>query len=627
MSAATKPIPLREQLDTAVGQAEFAKKVTDPAFLAQLKALFLSPEWALRNLLAVQGQTESKIVSYDPDEASYSLQQDMIRYWANPPRNIDGYTKWFVALGPRQIGKSTVPELLGTHAVMSSPGWDHVCEADTDKRASYLHQRAQIAYAGCPAFLRPPQVSTKEVRQLTLRHGQTTSRLRSRTAGAEASGVGETPTSYHASEMGFWPNFAMSWTLTAPSFRNNKNARIIAECTPVPPAMASGEQWREFCQAARSAGPEDRLFYRFYPFWDSRVNARTWVSTWTLDSDEQNRMNKYGHLGLTKANLAFRRETIKTDEEIRKDPRLFDLWYPSDDLTCWISAGTGVIPENCLAKHLKSEDLIAWKGDETYIEYEEPQPGALYVIGVDPCGFAARDHAAFHVLKVWRGEWTQVAVLAGHIDPVTLSRKLEEVGLRYNKALIGIESNGVGQGPLTYLVQNNYPNLYYKAAGNPGLPSTGASQQGHLADLTTALMDELVLHDKETVEQLSTYKNDKTFEAAVSTEALHNATAIFSESGSGRRKKHHWDRVSALLIAVQMAKQVPQRFRPSEEAGGPGFLDASKRVRRRIDGENPSFADEIAKLTPQQRAVYDALRSRYQGGSTWGPRRGSRAWG
>jgi len=615
-----KPIPLREQLATAQGQAAFEKASEDPAFVKRVQDLYRDPNWALRNLLAVQDQQENTITSYDPDVVTHTLQQDMINYWAKLPRTPDGFAKWFVSLASRQTGKSTVPELLGTHSAMIAPGWDHVCDADTDKRAGYLHQRAQIAYAGCPAYFRPQQVSNKENRQLTLRHGQTTSRLRTRTASAEATGIGETPSSYHGSEMGFWPNFAKSWTMIAPSMRNSRNARVIMECTPVPPSMASGDQWREFCQAARNSGPEDRFIYRFYPFWDSKINTRTWISTWTLDSDEIDRLNRFGPLGMTRANLAFRREILKTDEEIRKDPRLFDLWYPTDDISCWITSGGGVIPSNCLDKHIGSRDLIEWDSSETYKEYSPPRPGAIYVIGSDPSGFAARDHSAFHVLEVWRGRWRQVATFAGNVDPVLTARKLVEVGLRYNKALIGVESNGVGQGVLVALVQANYPNLYYQGLNNPGMASTGASQQGHLADLTTALLDTLVLHDKDTVEQLATYKNDKSFQAAVSTEAMHKATQIFSESGTGRRAKHHWDKVSALLVAVQMAKEVPQHFEPTEEGQIPAHLQSIRRVTSRIDSENPDLAAEVAKLSPQERAVWEKIVNSSRGGNgAWGP--------
>lgn len=619
MSALGKMVPLREQLATAAGQVAFEKSLQDPVFVEQVQNLYRNPDWALRNLIAVQDQEQNTITSYDPDTVTHNLQQDMIQYWTSPPRTPDGYAKWYVSLASRQTGKSTVPEVLGTHSAMINPGWDHVCDADTDKRASYLHQRAQIAYAGCPAYFRPMQVTNKESRQLTLRHGQTTSRLRTRTASAEATGIGETPSSYHGSEMGFWPNFAKSWTLISPSLRNSRNARVIMECTPVPPSMASGEQWREFCQAARTSGPDDRLIYRFFPYWDSKLNARSWGNTWALEPNEIERLNRWGPYGMTRANLAFRREILKTDEEIRKDPKLFDLWYPSDDISCWITSGGGVIPANCLERHINFEETVPWDAAGTYMEYHPPRPGALYCIGSDPSGFAARDHSSFQVLEVWRGKWRQVATFAGHVDPILTTQKLVEVGLRYNRALIGVESNGVGQGVLTALVQANYPNIYFQGLNNPGLSTTGASQQGHLADLTTALLDTLVLHDKDTIEQLATYKGDKLFQTAVSTETMRNATQIFSESGTGRRAKHHWDKVSALIVAVQMAKQMPQHFEPSSDSELPAYLREGLRAGRRIDHENPSLDDEIAKLSPQERAVWDKLVARSRGNSSaWG---------
>ena len=73
------------------------------------------------------------------------------------------------------------------------------------------------------------------------------------------------------------------------------------------------------------------------------------------------------------------------------------------------------------------------------MEYEQPESGAVYVMGVDPAGYAARDHAAFQVLKIYDGEWTQVAAFGGITDPVLFAKKIYEVGRKYNNALVAVE--------------------------------------------------------------------------------------------------------------------------------------------------------------------------------------------
>ena len=66
--------------------------------------------------------------------------------------------------------------------------------------------------------------------------------------------------------------------------------------------------------------------------------------------------------------------------------------YPFDDLTCWLSGASGVIHRSMLERHTEAADF-EWRG--TYMEYEPPQPGAVYVLGADPAGYGVRDHAAF----------------------------------------------------------------------------------------------------------------------------------------------------------------------------------------------------------------------------------------
>tara|TARA_R110002020_G_scaffold436569_1_gene646746 strand:- start:1039 stop:1881 length:843 start_codon:yes stop_codon:yes gene_type:complete len=235
---------------------------------------------------------------------------------------------------------------------------------------------------------------------------------------------------------------------------------------------------------------------------------------------------------------------------------MFVVMYPFDDISCWISSANAAIPDHCLEKHLKQE-LRPWKGP--YMEYEPPQPGAVYSIGVDPSGYAARDHASFQVLKCWRGEWTQVASFADHIDPLAFTNRVISAANRYNRAQVTVESNGVGQAVLSLLVERDYPNIYYEGRFKPGFTSTAKSLDQATGWLIDALLDELVLHDRDFLQQLQTYKNDKRTEESAAAEILRG-------SASGRRRdRHHWDKVSAMLMAIAGARRLPVRDKPGQE--------------------------------------------------------------
>ena len=264
-------------------------------------------------------------------------------------------------------------------------------------------------------------------------------------------------------------------------------------------------------------------------------------------------MDRFGAQGLTTDNLTFRRFIMDTDAEVRRNPEMFGVMYPFDDISCWIASTNAAIPEHALKKSMARE-LQPWTGP--YQEYEPPQEGAIYAIGVDPSGYAARDHASYQVLKCWKGEWTQVATFAEHIDPLSFTNQLLRTANRYNKALICVESNGVGQSVLALLDDRDYPNMYYEAKFKAGFTSTSKSLDQATGWLIDGLMDELILNDRDTLQQLQTYKNDKRTEESASAEILRGA------SSGRRRDRHHWDKVSALLMAIVGARYLPVREKP-----------------------------------------------------------------
>ena len=372
--------------------------------------------------------------------------------------------------------------------------------------------------------------------------------MRVLSAEAGAVGVGQSPDSFHASECHLWTDFAGSMFLINPSLMNRQEALVVFEATPWERNCA----WHEHYLMAKAGG--GRHLAHFFPFWDGKLNQRPWAQEWKMTNEEIGLMNKYQSLGLRPENLAFRRYLLDTDPQMRRFPEMFNVMYPFDDISCWSAAVSGAIPDHVLEKHLKAQTR-EWSGP--YMEYESPLPDAIYAIGVDPAGYAARDHASFHVLKCYRGEWTQVATYADHTDPLKFTDAVLKAAERYNKALVVVESNGVGQAVLSLLNERDYSNIYYEARFKPGFTSTSKSLDEATGWLIDALMDELVLHDKQTIEQLQSYKHDKRIEEGANAELIRGSTS------NRRRERHHWDKVSALLMAIVGARYLPSREKPN----------------------------------------------------------------
>ena len=374
------------------------------------------PAVSLRAYGKVQNQQRGTELRYDPYAITQKLQATIVSYYSRPPLTATGnQTRWLTLLGYRQGGKSTVPELCSYVKTAYTPGWDHVCIADTKDRAKYLHQRVHYCHARWPDQLRSPTVPNRESRQLTFRE-KVGGKMRVLSAESGAVGIGQSPDSFHGSELPYWQSASQQYTLIYPSMINRDHALMVLESTPAPMDAPSAEWWKDQCNDAKAG--KGRSLYAFFPFWDGKLNVRPWPENSALETEELRLMDKYGPLGLTRENLAFRRLMLDTDSEIRRNPDLFRVYYPFDDVTCWLSTSSAVIHPSLLKRH-REQKLVEWAGP--YLEYEKPEPEAIYVMGVDPAGYAARDHAAFQVLKIYDGEWTQVACYAGHTEPLAFS--------------------------------------------------------------------------------------------------------------------------------------------------------------------------------------------------------------
>ena len=491
-------------------------------------------------------------VPFDPHAITKDLQSTLLAYASNPPRDRNGYTKFLALLGYRQGGKSTTAENAFYPLAAYTPGWDHQCYADTRWRADYLHKRVQYMHHRWPEDLRTPTVNSRETRQLTFdpRIGGT---MVTRSLETNASGIGQSPNSLHISEVPFATYAAEQWTMVQPSVINKREVRVILEATPAPADQPSVEFWKETCDAAKEG--MGRWVYAFFPFWDGKLNQRPWPSDWHMTNEEVRLLEEYGPKGMTKENLAFRREMMDTDKDLRRNPDLFGVWYPMDDVKCWAGSSRSVIPQHALERHIKG---ILLPKPRDYVEFKGPRPGALYAIGVDPAGFAARDHASFQVLEIWEDKWEQVAHFSAHEgDPDRVADLLERTGKRYNNAYICVETNGVGVATFAALKRKGYRNLFYEGPKKPGWTSTTQSVEESLGWLVDALLDKLVIRCEKTMSQLLSYKADKAIQQTAKQEQIRNGRPL-----KGRRARHHWDSVSALIFAVVAARRLPQNRRP-----------------------------------------------------------------
>lgn len=612
------------------------------------EAGLLDARVALPATATVTDQRTGRSLAYDPDAICPRLHNDTLWYYGEGPRDDNGMNKWMLTLGPRQSGKSLVSSLCVDNICAQLEGQTGLIIADTEERAKTLFRYISLSHRNRPRRLTPVTVPVRESNQITYDHPGGTSAIRC--LGGQTglkTGIGRAPDVTQISEVPFIPGFADFWFGFFPSMVNRANSFLTLESTPAPMTEPSAEAFKNLVAEARKG--YGRWLFSFTAFYESTLNERRWDKSWTLDDEEHRLLRMFGPGGrhpniggkyandfidspgdpryLTLQNLAFRRMTIREVEVIRRWPDLFFVFYPTDSVSCWAIKGGGVIPSDVLAKH-QGRVVIPWLPHETYKVYRKPQPGAKYVIAVDPAGYG-HDHAAFQVLEVWRDRIYQAAVFAcPNITPNKFTNKVVEVAKEYNQALIGVERNGVGLAVLALLEREldrgEIRNLYYDRRGvraKPGWHASKTSIEESLGALIDELRERLWLFDAETVDQLADYRNDKVIKLSDRRELL-----APGDAGKGRRTKGHYDRASALALGCLLVQEVAAAKRPayvSEESdqpeevakahGGPLTWEEREEIRKKKK-KRDEYRKRLLRISKKKRGRRKPKTRRVRGG-------------
>ena len=143
--------------------------------------------------------------------------------------------------------------------------------------------------------------------------------------------------------------------------------------------------------------------------------------------------------------------------------------------------------------------------------YREPLPGVPYVIGGDTAGEGSDSFVA-QVLDNRTGE--QVAMLRGKFDEDVFARQVYCLGMHYNTALIGIETN-FSTYPVMELERLRYPKQYVRESIDDymhsikrsyGFRTDSKTRPVILAELIRAVRDDItIVNDETTLEEMLTF--------------------------------------------------------------------------------------------------------------------------
>ena len=501
-------------------------------------------------------------------------------------RRLQQRPVFLFVLKARQMGVSTWAQAV-TFAFTSQRSYVTALDvADDMDGASYIFKMNELFYeqmAKDNPHLTPAKQRSDEKR---LEFEKTGSRIMIDTANNAAAGRKFTLQVVHLSEVAFYKNFKTLRRALMPAVSKNPDTIVIFETT-ANGINAVSKFWNRI-KIAYEKDPENSTWIPVFCAWNEHAE-------YTLDFQNDEMERKFvvsmsakerklqKEFSLTLQQLNWRRRTIEDDFDM--DEEAFEVEYPLTDKEAFKSTSRRVFSEKLTAPQVKNIQTPKAVGEIELVDrrpafvpsddgflkiYQEPQPEEQYVIPIDTCESAlSHDEACLHVIK--RSTWTQVAHLHGHMDPEDLAQRAVALGYFYNRALLCPESTGIGLTTVTALARLHYPNICHQkkmreVAENQweeieelGFSTNVKTKPLIIGKLQGALRTLLlVIHDKQTLDQLETYVIKNAINADGEVESESKDGKIYLKYGAEDGFKD--DCVVNLAIGLYYALQIPSRM-------------------------------------------------------------------
>jgi len=215
--------------------------------------------------------------------------------------------------------------------------------------------------------------------------------------------------------------------------------------------------------------------------------------------------------------------------------------------------------------------LERWGLDSAVWVWKYSLPDHRYVIAADVSRGDSADFSTCHVMDVSDGE--QVCEFRGKIPPDQFAILLNEIGSRYNNALLCPENNSYGYAVCMKLKEIGYPNLYYKdkryqiigaAAGSEEIASIGFTTGPSNRTKILTKLEEVIRNKYIKVRSTRLYEELKTFtwvgQTAKAMKGYHDdlvmamAITVWLFDNATDNSKYDKDMANAMLAAFAVNK-------------------------------------------------------------------------
>lgn len=420
-----------------------------------------------------------------------------------------------IILKARQMGFSTLTEALIFHRTATKENVNSLIIAHKDDATSNLFSMSKLFYNELPSMLKPHRKASNAKELIFDAPARAeniiglNSKIKCATAGGDGVGRSDTFSNVHISEFAFWTGNKME-TLNGllQSVPSQPGTMVIIEST------ANGfDEFKRLWDAA--VNKENDFIPVFFPWYELAEYQKPYDG-FELTEEEKELRKRFS---LSLEQLSWRRWCIKNN--CGGDIDLFKQEYPATPEEAFIATGACIFDTQRIINRINdlsnyrpikeglflydydgvSISNIRWEDKvKGYIKiFEEPQDRCPYVLGGDTAGEGS-DYFTAHVIDNTTG--VQCAVFRDdRTDEDEYARQIYCLGMYYNTALVGLESN-FSTYPIKELARLGYPKQYVREAPDTftgaikksyGFRTTSSTRPVILANLVSIVRDEVYL--------------------------------------------------------------------------------------------------------------------------------------
>ena len=426
-----------------------------------------------------------------------------------------------IILKARQMGFSTETESIIFKNVVTNHNYNAGIVAHKEDSTANLFNMSKRMLEYLPDSIKPEQKKSN-AKELVFNNDKGTgldSKMKCMTAGGKGIGRSDTFTALHLSELAFWEGDKQDILLgLLQAVPNIPESMVIIEST------ANGFDY--FKELWDKAVAEENDFYPLFVGWNELKEYQMTYTGFELTEDEIELQTVYN---LTLEQLTWRRWCIKNN--CGGDIDKFKQEYPICPDEAFLSTGQCYFDKDKVIKRIRKvvepikrgSFLYRYENNQisnirfnenikgTIKIFEEPQEGVPYVLAGDTAGKGS-DNFTAQVINNITGK--QVAVLKQQYSELEYAQQVYCLGLYYNTALIGIETN-FSTYPNEKLQEWDYPNLYIREKADTYVNRYNKSFGFKTTPVTRPLilgqLQEIVLEEIDNINDIDTLREMLTF--------------------------------------------------------------------------------------------------------------------